>query len=238
MKTSCERMASRRSPSVARRLPLSGDSHCHLDPDLVKEVAPRHAWKAALGQCDAADGHLRNQGIAKGDVFLFFGTFRHSDGKRLIERALLHVIFGYLQVGEIYRTDDSCCGAPDWSHSHFESGYALRRGKPRTNSVYATSTELTIAERSVGLPGHGMFRYSDALVLTRAGAASHTEWALPLDFKRVAISYHPDGGRYGWRPDGYFQSAHRGQEFVFNATDNAVEWFEKTVLSARHVATQ
>src|SRR5207302_2010823 len=110
----------------------------------------------------------------------------------------------------------------------------------RKNGVYAASAELTIGDARLGVPGYGVFRYDDALVLTRAGASSHMEWNLPEFFRQVAISYHGgrqrtagrrkhppqsahhgqefvfcEGRRYGWREE-FFQSAHRGQEFVFD----------------------
>ena len=50
----------------------------HLDPDLVPGSFPRlPGWRPLFGQTGAAQGHLRNNSIGPGDLFLFFGLFRH-----------------------------------------------------------------------------------------------------------------------------------------------------------------
>ena len=76
-----------------------------------------------------------------------------------------------------------------------------------------------------------MFRYADALVLTRSKAKSHTKWRLPRLFRNVTLSYH-GGARNGWQ-DGDFQSAYPGQEFVFEASDAAINWFKQRLLPHR-----
>ena len=49
----------------------------HLDPDLNPGSIPRDpAWRPVFGQDGPAQGHLRNKGVASGDLFLFFGLFR------------------------------------------------------------------------------------------------------------------------------------------------------------------
>ena len=51
----------------------------HLDPDLNRGSIPHHKkWKPILGQISSAQGHLRNQNIQPGDLFLFFGLFREA----------------------------------------------------------------------------------------------------------------------------------------------------------------
>ena len=82
---------------------------CHLDPDIRKECLSRDSnWKPLFGQAGSSQGHLDKQGVTKGDLFLFFGSFRHTvlKGNRLtyVKNApVIHLIFGYLQVGEIYK---------------------------------------------------------------------------------------------------------------------------------------
>ncbi|CAI8922445.1 hypothetical protein EMIT0158MI4_310005 [Burkholderia ambifaria] len=39
-------------------------------------------WRPALGQTGAAQGHLSNNGVGAGDVFLFFGWFRQVEKSR------------------------------------------------------------------------------------------------------------------------------------------------------------
>ena len=48
----------------------------HLDPDLVANSLPRKkGWRPIFGQVDAAEGHLRLQGVGESDIFLFFGLY-------------------------------------------------------------------------------------------------------------------------------------------------------------------
>jgi len=47
---------------------------CHHDPMLFE--SPKCL---VLGQADRAEGHLRNQGVGVGDLFLFFGWFRQIE---------------------------------------------------------------------------------------------------------------------------------------------------------------
>ena len=52
----------------------------HLDPDLDHQTMPRlKGWRGAFGQCSSAQKHLSNQGVTRGDLFLFFGLFRHVE---------------------------------------------------------------------------------------------------------------------------------------------------------------
>lgn len=83
--------------------------YCHLDPDIrqnIRKVDSR--WKAAFGQISSSETHLENQGVGIGDVFLFFGWFKETEFNNGIlqykENALdKQVLFGYLQVEEIYK---------------------------------------------------------------------------------------------------------------------------------------
>ena len=65
------------------------NSLCHHDP--MFEGA-----KCAFGQTGAAQGHLANNDVGIGDVFIFFGLFSNLDGS---DRH--HRIFGYMCVGEM-----------------------------------------------------------------------------------------------------------------------------------------
>jgi len=86
---------------------LTKDTECHLDPDLCKEVIQRSEnWKPCFGQINQAQSHLFNEGVKENDLFLFFGWFRKTVFKNNIlqpdqSAPDLHIIFGYLQIGEI-----------------------------------------------------------------------------------------------------------------------------------------
>ena len=189
--------------------------YCHLDPDLRRDVRPvPETWRAAFGQVDASQTHLENQGVGVGDLFLFFGWFRETDydknGKLRYKPNVVgkHMLFGYLQIGEILRREDVC--ALPW-HPHADQGTYGNTN----NAIYVAADKLS----GTDLPGHGTFRYNDALVLTKNGCA-RSRWALPDFFKEVRISHHnADSFR-----NGYFQSVPIGQEFVISEDERITNW--------------
>ena len=81
-----------------------------------------------------------------------------------------------------------------------------------------------------GLPGYGIFRFSDELVLTKEGETK-SKWALPDFFRETYISGQE---KNPWK-DGYFQSAGIGQEFVMKATPQIEEWARDIIR--KNVAT-
>ena len=56
--------------------------HCHLDPDVRSGVRIKELkdWRAAFGQINSAQGLLKNKNVSEGDLFLFFGWFRQTEG--------------------------------------------------------------------------------------------------------------------------------------------------------------
>ena len=82
--------------------------NCHLDPDIYKEVLPRIIeWRGLFGQMGSSQGHLRNNNVGVGDIFLFFGWFRKTElknNKLQYKKGFpdLHVIYGFLEVGKMY----------------------------------------------------------------------------------------------------------------------------------------
>lgn len=203
-------------------------SGAHLDPDLVADTRPRHVdWRPSFGQIGAAAGHLRNQSVGVGDLFLFYGWFRHThlvDGrlKFVSGRAGFHAIFGYLEVAEVIDTR-SDMPLPDWlrDHPHAEPS---RIAKP-TNTIYVAAHRFSNRTQR---PGAGAFRFNESLVLTRPGA-SRSRWNLDQSvFRNVTITYHTDAA---WR-DGYFQSYPRAQEYVVHADAMVTDWAHRLVASS------
>lgn len=198
--------------------------NCHLDPDIRRGIRKEcKGWKPTFGQCDAAQGHLTNHGVEVGDLFLFFGWFRKTeslDGKlRYVKEAPgIHAIYGYLQIGEIL-TGDAVRKCP-W-HPHYQ--YINTN-----NTIYVASDSLMIDGKDTGLPGAGTLRFSDDLDLTAPGQ-SHSRWKLIDVFKdkSIILSYHDKDKCI---KDGYFQSAARGQEFVFDENAIVTEWAKKLIL--------
>lgn len=197
-------------------------NYCHLDPDIRRDIIKRsYDWKPIFGQCDAAETHLENQGIEKGDIFLFFGWFKktiNKNDKISFDRGArdLHVIYGYLQIGEIVK-GKGVTKYPWHPHSAYPGG---------NNTMYVASDNLVINGVETGLKGSGTLKYSEELVLTYPGE-SRTKWKLPDFFKDVTISYHT---KDSFKPEGYFQSAHKGQEFVVGESDKVSEWTENIIL--------
>ena len=192
-------------------------SECHLDPDIRRDViARKEGWRPAFGQVGAAQSHLSNQGVDVGDIFLFFGWFRHTaikNGKLSFVGPLsgFHVIYGYMQVGEIITNPDD---VPEWLKSH---PHACGDRWQKNNAIYIASDRLSL---DPNLPGAGCFEYSEVLRLTKLGCC-RSVWSLPTFFKDIEISYN----RNAWRKDG-FHSAAKGQEFVFEANEDVIKWLK------------
>ena len=200
----------------------------HLDPDLVRGVRKRpQYWLPAFGQGRAAESHLENQGVARGDLFLFFGWFRHTQevgGKLRFQGDDngFHAIFGYLEIGDIFCASGAA-KLPDWLNDHSHAYAAARKRK--NNTIY-------VAEPNLGFhpayPGAGVFEFNERKVLTKDGE-SRSRWNLnPEIFRNVKISYHSENS---WK-DGYFQSAGRGQEFVIHADEKVIEWASSLIKDA------
>ena len=192
----------------------------HLDPDLAARSKPRPPdWLPAFGQIEGPATHLRNQGVSVGDLFLFFGWFRHTEGiaDRIRFRggaSGFHAIFGFLQIGEIFLADEDA-RLPNSLTDHPHAA-AVRR-KRKHNTIYVAAPKLSFHP---SFPGAGVFEFDDRKVLTKKGE-SRSRWNLdPEIFRNVKISYHSENS---WK-DGYFQSAGRGQEFVIHANDRVIDW--------------
>ena len=78
----------------------------HLDPDINHVAYPRQkGWQPLFGQSGAAQGHLDNQGVQTGDLFLFFGLFQKVEktaGKWCFvkDAPKQHLLWGWLQIGK------------------------------------------------------------------------------------------------------------------------------------------
>lgn len=199
--------------------PMVGASdECHLDPDIRTDVIARpNGWHPAFGQIDAALTHLNNQGVGEGDIFLFFGWFRQTEmtknGLKYIGPSSgFHAIYGYMQVGEIIKTVKD---VPEWLRDH---PHAMRAERWKHNNALFIGTDKLSLNPS--LPGAGTLNYHPGLKLTKDGY-SRSRWALPEFFKEIPISYNANA----WHGD-VFHSAAKGQEFVFTANDQAIEWIK------------
>jgi hypothetical protein len=210
----------------------------HLDPDLRIDSRQRKAgWRPMFGQADAAQRHLCKMKIATDDVFLFFGWFRRveqRDGRFRYQRGApdLHIIFGWLKVGEIWRMSDNEMNIPDWAKDH---PHVAQRNTFKDNTIYVA------ARTDTGYTA-GTFRsVVDDLTLTRKGETRRSLWSLPKWFFRSeresALSYHSNPVR--WTPHEShvdLQSVGRGQEFVLDIQDDSEAIYWVNDLIARNAA--
>lgn len=210
---------------------LKKKSKCHLDPDIYRKVTHRNkGWKPIFGQIDAAQTHLENEGVKgnEGSIFLFFGTFRQTElrNNRLMfipNELEKHIIFGYLQIGEITKITEGA-KFPHWMNYHPHT--SDRRRAAKNNTVYIARDFLSWNPR---FSGAGTFYYRDSLVLTKEGC-SKTKWNLNEMFKHVRISCHSDKN---WKEEGYFESNDIGQEFVIHADKNVEKWVKDLICNSK-----
>jgi len=208
---------------------LNKNTRCHLDPDVYKDIFPRKkGWKPIFGQIDAALTHLENEGVKPDDLFLFFGTFRKTfdQGHELRfdpHEKPKHIIFGYLQIGEILKVDEKL-KCPKWMEYHPHA--CDHRRKKKNNTIYVARDTLSWNSR---MKGAGAFMFDKSLVLTKEDC-SLTKWDLNEIFRNVKISCHSDKN---WKKEGYFDSNDIGQEFVVHADKNSEKWVKDLLRKAK-----
>jgi hypothetical protein len=195
---------------------------CHLDPDLRKEIFQRdNDWLPLFGQTGSAQGLLSNNGIKKNDLFLFFGTFRETEfvkGNLNYKKSPeLHLIYGYLQIGETYN-DITNLPKNIQCHPHAQKRFE----NVKNNCIYQATDKLSFLPT---VSGGGCFKFHEDLVLTQKGY-SKSRWDLPSFFKNIKIVYHsPESFK-----DNYFQSASKGQEFIIEENDNVTGWAKQLII--------
>ncbi|WP_432472873.1 hypothetical protein [Amphritea sp. HPY] len=220
---------------------ITGVQGAHLDPDLIYDSYPRSpGWQPVLGQTGSAQGHLRKQGVGEGDLFLFFGLFREAEKQgqkwRFVPGSTAkHLLWGWLQIGEILAVDSLQKDIPPWLSYH-----PHMHGLPdANNTLYIGRDQLSINSALTAIPGSGVFsHYSDQLCLTDPGSRLPSQWRLPGWFypeDRAPLSYHAKMERWGRdREDTLLRCAARGQEFVLDAGEypESISWIRDLVESA------
>lgn len=206
------------------KLELSIGTTCHLDPDIFEDIYIREAgWKGLFGQAGAAQSHLAKQEVSVGDLFLFFGWFRRTiekDGNLVFDpedKEGRHIIYGYLQVGEIINLDGNS-EIESWMEYH---PHIARKSNRKGNTLYVARENLSWNDN---LKGYGTFDYRDDLVLTKVGC-SRSKWDLPEIFRNANISCHSDEN---WQ-EGHFKCVSRGQEFVVEENKLIEDWAKRIV---------
>ena len=174
--------------ALASRGKLGGESLAHHDPMFLDDGT------CLFGQCGAAQSHLENRGVGRGDLFVFFGLFRAARDKRPHHR-----IFGWLWVEEVVRTGDPLMqDLRDLGHPHAIEPHGAN------DAIYVGSGRAATSD-------HPELRLS-----IEGGPPSL--WRVPPWMERTGLSYHDRTTR--WRGDGVLQSVARGQEFVADAGED------------------
>ena len=215
---------------------IAGADGAHLDPDLRRDATARtRGWRPIFGQAGAAQSHLARHSVGAGDLFLFFGSFRRAENGggalRFVRSApKLHVIFGWLQVGEVRPVTDTLAKEIRWAqrHPHFSEP-----ARYKSNTIYLASEHLTSLD--LDSPGGGIFdQLRPELILTATDPYSGcATWTLPRWIHhrtRTPLSYHSKPNRWTDRATSVrLQSAYPGQEFVLDLNEypEAHAWLRK-----------
>jgi Nucleotide modification associated domain 3 len=238
----------------------SARSTVHLDPYLSRDrTTVSKGWMPAFGQDDTAQRHLENEGVGRGDLFLFFGWFRQVEvwNKQFRYRPGspdLHVLFGWLQIGDVIRVDDSFSprGKLRWlkDHPHVQDRHLMKQN----NTIYVASDRLYL-DGLKNFAGGGLFSdFDECLQLTEPNTHTRTSWLLPSWLHPSAdtaptLSYHrpkPNNpGQNRWALDGKpgnsstrLRSVSRGQEFVIDlkgAREKAANIWLKSLFTAAKI---
>ena len=115
------------------------------------------------------------------------------------------------QVGEIIERE---ADIPEWLKTH---PHSFNYRWEKNNAIYLAADHLSLDSC---LPGEGCFQFTPNQKLTKEGC-SRSVWDLPNFFQEIPITYNANA----WKEDG-FHSAAKGQEFVFEANDKAIEWIQ------------
>ena len=219
---------------------IKRDRYAHLDPDINHAAYPRQkGWQSLFGQSGAAQGHLRNECVDQGDLFLFFGLFRKVEktpGRWCFvkDAPKQHILWGWLQIGENRKVDALAKDELPWAHYH--PHLHASRGKNPTNTLYIASEALNLGDGTIA-PGAGYFpKLHPDLVLSQPGKSA-SFWRLPRcfypDAGKTPLSYH---GNCNWNHDdkySYVQRTGPGQEFVLDLDQypGVTDWLIQSIFT-------
>jgi len=189
----------------------------HLDPDLRSDAVTSRpsGWRPAFGQSGAAAGHLINQRVGLGDLFIFFGWFRRTleeNGRLTFDPQDVHgrhIVFGWLEVGDVIESLPLPKGLRSLrDHPHVR----FFENEVRPNRIYVSSLS--------GLKAGTFQTEREGIVLTRNGG-KRSRWLLADAFESLFLerdlSYHGNEARWDREGDKIvLQSVSRGQEFVLD----------------------
>ena len=204
-------------------------SNCHLDPDIRENNRVNYidGWKAAFGQIGASQGLLSNANVEIGDIFLFFGWFKQVeiDNGRLkfvrknhndfYHSSDLHIVYGYMQIGEII-TDPKIIAKYYW-HPHASS----ERLNAINNVLYLPTEHLSILPNH---KGYGVLDYRDDRVLTMKNQTRGTWKELPFLMPENVYGNKKNSAK----ANGLYYSG-IWQELVVFETDGLIDWVKNII---------
>ncbi len=221
---------------------IPSNYQAHLDPDIHPASLKRHhKWRPIFGQVGASQGHLRNQGISAGDVFVFFGLFQEviwkSDAWKLNSTCLpKHVIWGWFQIDRGIAVENIDRTEFEWAlyHPHFHRDFHA------SNTLYFAKNKLNIVGiEENAISGAGIFpQFLNSLQLTAPGAPVSV-WKLPLwlfpKCNVPTLSYHRNLERWEKHTNyTLLQTVGRGQEFVLDCAyyPESILWLKNLLGSS------
>lgn len=213
----------------------------HYDPMLGScpwlENGPRIA---AFGQSEAAAGHLRNERVEKGSVFLFYSRFLPiKDRVHQLEPIAgwsegVYFLYGWLRVKEVITSEKSYMLPHEVAAAHpHGSDYDFQTRK--NNTIYLAADKLFDDE---DIPGYGYFpKLSEKLLLSSAmHKKTPSVWKLPSFFNtdtfRPTYLNVEAKIKDRWLPVKeepeycYVQTTGRGQEYVTDLKGESSKWLK------------
>ena len=224
---------------ILKDLGYKGDGCCHLDPDLdiTRRVYLVQGWKPAFGQINQSASYLLNNKIDEGDLFLFFGNFRHvveSKGKYKFARRNknledpyygreMQAIWGYLQVGEIISE------AKKQKEFFWHPHACNKRIFGNNNLIFTAAEHLSFAP---DMPGCGIFSYNEKRVLSMPGKPKATwkkEKAYDVDNINEVNNRKSKRKNSAKDPEGIYYAG-IWQELVLKDNKDSKDWVKRIFL--------
>jgi len=201
------------------------DELLHFDPDLRRESLKRKpGWRPLLGLGSKEAQRIAQNGVGKGDLFLFFGPLRAVQkdwaGRYRYAGPKQHLIHGWLQISGVLKARPSRrTTVPEWMryHPHFLNDFGEQ------NTVYVATQRLSLPGLRLRLPGGGSFERRDLKLCLTAPGGSMSYWRLPFTVR-------PHDGKY---PMSRFETEHRwtpGRKCTF--LDTNIGYWQDEVLDS------
>ena len=179
---------------------------CHYDP-LPMNVNEFNG--IAFGQVQAAEGHLRNQSVGEGDIFLFYGWFKNVEKMEGVWKYIdtapdVHLIWSYMEVGASVYLDTN------EQQKQALNKYPFLKKHPHIGSQGNMKNRVYLSSQ------HKYFSFENDLCLTDVdNYKGRSTWKLPNYFHQPAAfsflnNFVLDGDHTIVTYRGY------GQEFVLN----------------------